>query len=69
MYEPTFIAYKLRLLWHTNPDFCAKGTVFIGGWVGLPFVQFGPLKPCRAPGGGAATLENVALHFDTEVLP
>ena len=30
---------------------------------------FGPLKPCRAPGGGAATLASVALHFDTKEWP
>ena len=29
--------------------------------------QFGPPRPCRAPGGGAATLASVALHFDTKV--
>ena len=33
VYEPTFMAYKLRLLWHTNPDFYAIWAVFIGrGW-------------------------------------
>ena len=26
---------------------------------------FGPPRPCRAPGGGAATLASAALHFDT----
>ena len=30
---------------------------------------FGPPKPCRAPGGGAATLASVALHFDTKLSP
>ena len=39
MHEPIFTAYKLRLLWHTNPDFYAIGTVFIGSGGGLQFVD------------------------------
>ena len=31
VHEPTFMAYELRLLWHTNPPFYAIWTVFIGG--------------------------------------
>ena len=27
---------------------------------------FGPPKPCRTPGDGAAALASVALHFDTK---
>ena len=40
-----------------------------GGGVALPPARgvAGPPKPCRAPGGGAATLASVALHFDTKV--
>ena len=29
--------------------------------------KFGPPKPCRARGGGAATLASVTLHFDTNL--
>ena len=33
VYGPTFMAYELRLLWHTNPDFYVTWVVFIGvGW-------------------------------------
>ena len=39
VYELTFMAYKLRLLWHTNPDSYAIWTVFIGGGGGLQFVE------------------------------
>ena len=35
LYEPTFMAYELRLLWHTNPDFYPIGAVFIGGGGGI----------------------------------
>ena len=37
--QTDFMAYKLRLLWHTNPDFYAIWTVFIGGGGGLQFVE------------------------------
>ena len=45
MYEPTFMACELRLVWHTNPDFYAIRTVFIGGGGGLEFVDLPRLAP------------------------
>ena len=33
------MAYKLRLLWHANPDFYAILTAFIWGGGGLQFVD------------------------------
>ena len=35
VHKPTFMAYELRLLWHTNPNFYAIWPVFIGGGGGL----------------------------------
>ena len=43
VHEPTFMAYELRLLWHTNPLFYAIWTVFVGGW-GWSLACW-PLKP------------------------
>ena len=39
VHEPTFMAYELRLLWHTNPDFYAIWTVFVGGGGGLQYID------------------------------
>ena len=39
VHEPTFMAYELRLFWHTNPDFYAIRTVFIGGGGGLQYIE------------------------------
>ena len=39
MYEPTFMAYELRLLWHTNPNLYAVCAVVIGGGGGLQYVE------------------------------
>ena len=39
VHKPTFMAYELRPLWHTNPDFYAISTVFIGGGGSLQFVE------------------------------
>ena len=39
VHEPTFMAYKLQLLWRTNPDFSAIWTVFIGGGGGLEYIE------------------------------
>ena len=38
LYEPTFMAYELRLLWHTNPDFYTIQAVFVGGGGGLLYI-------------------------------
>ena len=45
---PTFMAYELRLLWHTNPNFYAIWTFFIGGGGGLRFVDPKPLRPSQS---------------------
>ena len=37
VYEPTFVAYELRRLCHTNPNFYAIWAVFVGG--GLQFID------------------------------
>ena len=37
--KPTFMAYELRLLCHTNPDFYAIWAAFIGGGGGLQFFE------------------------------
>ena len=32
VHEPTFVAHKLRLLWHTNPDILRHMSHFYWGW-------------------------------------
>ena len=60
MHEPTFMAYELRLLCHTKPDFYAICTVFMGGGGGLPF-----LETEKVPQRNCVTkiLPNVRLNF------
>ena len=51
-----------RALSHPVPDLPVALILALGrGGVVLP-----PPKSCHAPGGGAATLASVALHFDTK---
>ena len=58
--KPTFMAYELRLLWHTNPDFYAIWAGFIGGGDSLQFVERAEsscysLCLCPCPGSHCAT--------------
>ena len=39
VHKPTFMAYELRLLWRTNPDFYPIWAVFIGGGGGLQYIE------------------------------
>ena len=44
------MAYELRLLWHTNPDFYTIWAVFIGGGGGLQYIDWSVLDPSKLRG-------------------